>query len=169
MARISRLQPENAVDAIKSLLPICEQIVAETKDQFGDNMRRCMEQRAGAPTNDDAATKALDSIAGLCGVERWEYPGQVVRDVEIALGREAIRNSGMPVGEQPKQPKRPPPLSPGKSYDFWCPVCRAVVAPHARRDSDLVDDCSHHNGLWHCITSMPGGRGEWIWSHSLSD
>lgn len=33
----------------------------------------------------DAAQKALDDIAKLCGCERWEYPGQVVRDVEQAV------------------------------------------------------------------------------------
>lgn len=33
----------------------------------------------------DAATQAFDAIAELCGCKEWEYPGQVVRDVETAL------------------------------------------------------------------------------------
>jgi hypothetical protein len=32
-----------------------------------------------------AASDALDSIAVICGCPEWEYPGQVVRDVEGAL------------------------------------------------------------------------------------
>jgi hypothetical protein len=36
-------------------------------------------------TRTDAATLALDEIAKLCGCERWDYPGQVVRDVARAL------------------------------------------------------------------------------------
>jgi len=31
---------------------------------------------------DNAATDALDAIAKMCGCPDWEYPGQVVRDVE---------------------------------------------------------------------------------------
>jgi len=30
----------------------------------------------------DAASDALDAIAKLCGCPKWDYPGQVVRDVE---------------------------------------------------------------------------------------
>jgi hypothetical protein len=37
--------------------------------------------------HDDAATKAFDAIAELCGCKEWDYPGQVVRDVE-SLKRE---------------------------------------------------------------------------------
>ena len=39
----------------------------------------------------DAAEKALDDIAALCGCPEWEYPGQVVRDVQAAVdAREAL-------------------------------------------------------------------------------
>ena len=31
----------------------------------------------------DASVKALDDIAALCGCDEWEYPGQVVRDVQF--------------------------------------------------------------------------------------
>jgi len=34
------------------------------------------------PENKSAATKAFDAISELCGAPEWEYPGQVVRDVE---------------------------------------------------------------------------------------
>jgi len=33
-----------------------------------------------------AAMDALNKIAKLCGCEEWDYPGQVVRDVQSALG-----------------------------------------------------------------------------------
>lgn len=33
-------------------------------------------------SRNDAATKAFDEIAKLCGCEKWEYPGQIVRDVQ---------------------------------------------------------------------------------------
>ncbi len=41
------------------------------------------------PLNDkNAAVLALDEISALCGDSTdWEYPGQVVRSVELALGR----------------------------------------------------------------------------------
>ena len=40
----------------------------------------------------DAATTALDAIAKLCGCPRWDYPGQVVRDVgALATERDAAR------------------------------------------------------------------------------
>ena len=38
-----------------------------------------------------AAEDALDAIAAACGCPRWEYPGQVVRDVEAA--RERMREA----------------------------------------------------------------------------
>jgi len=36
----------------------------------------------------DAAESALDEIAALCGCPRWEYPGQVVRDVAALLSEQ---------------------------------------------------------------------------------
>lgn len=33
----------------------------------------------------NAAEKALDDIAILCGCPQWEYPGQIVRDVERVI------------------------------------------------------------------------------------
>lgn len=40
-----------------------------------------------------AAEEALDKIAALCGCPSWDYPGQVVRDVEQAIGRSGNRPS----------------------------------------------------------------------------
>lgn len=37
----------------------------------------------------EAATDALDKIAKLAGCEEWDYPGQVVRDVELLVARGA--------------------------------------------------------------------------------
>lgn len=47
----------------------------------------------------DAAEKALDDIAALCGCPEWEYPGQVVRDVQAVI--DARRRDSLPgcVGE----------------------------------------------------------------------
>lgn len=36
---------------------------------------------AGYVPRDNGATDALDAINKLCGCERWDYPGQIVRDV----------------------------------------------------------------------------------------
>lgn len=36
----------------------------------------------------DAATAALDAIATLCGSPAWEYPGQVVRDMQAVVERD---------------------------------------------------------------------------------
>lgn len=35
--------------------------------------------------HEDASTPAFDEIAKLCGCPEWEYPGQVVRDVEAVV------------------------------------------------------------------------------------
>lgn len=37
----------------------------------------------------DGATDALDKIAKMCGCPQWDYPGQVVRDVECLHGYNA--------------------------------------------------------------------------------
>lgn len=40
----------------------------------------------------DAALGALDKIATICGCPSWDYPGQVVRDVQQLQGeRDAAR------------------------------------------------------------------------------
>ena len=42
--------------------------------------------------SDDAATKALDAIAKLCGCPEWGYPGQIVRDVgRVVAARDEAR------------------------------------------------------------------------------
>lgn len=44
------------------------------------------------PPAKDAATEAFDAIAKLCGCPEWDYPGQLVRDVErLARERDAAR------------------------------------------------------------------------------
>lgn len=37
---------------------------------------------APAPYDNSAATSAFDAIALLCSIPHWDYPGQLVRDVE---------------------------------------------------------------------------------------
>jgi hypothetical protein len=40
----------------------------------------------------DASELALDAIAAACGCPTWEYPGQVVRDVEAVVAeRDELR------------------------------------------------------------------------------
>lgn len=44
------------------------------------------------PPAKDAATEAFDAIAKLCGCPEWDYPGQLVRDVErLARERDEAR------------------------------------------------------------------------------
>jgi hypothetical protein len=47
--------------------------------------------------DDPAVVKAFDQIAEACGCEEWEYPGQLVRDVE-ALAEDRDRWKGLFVG-----------------------------------------------------------------------
>lgn len=54
-----------------------------------DEVERLTEENR---TRGDAATKALDAIAKLCGCPQWDYPGQVVRDVgAVTTERDALR------------------------------------------------------------------------------
>lgn len=42
--------------------------------------------------HEDASTPAFDEIAKLCGCPQWEYPGQVIRDVErVVKERDELR------------------------------------------------------------------------------
>jgi hypothetical protein len=47
---------------------------------FWDNLIAAIEQEQ---SSDNAAMDALNDVATLCGCPDWEYPGQVVRDVEL--------------------------------------------------------------------------------------
>lgn len=38
-----------------------------------------------ADAHEDASTPAFDEIAKLCGCPTWEYPGQVIRDVQLVV------------------------------------------------------------------------------------
>lgn len=54
-----------------------------------DEVERLTEENR---TRGDAATKALDAIAKLCGCPQWDYPGQVARDVgALATERDRAR------------------------------------------------------------------------------
>jgi vacuolar-type H+-ATPase subunit D/Vma8 len=44
-----------------------------------------------------AAVQALNAIAKLCGCEQWEYPGQLVRDVERLRAESAAKDAGFAV------------------------------------------------------------------------
>lgn len=57
---------------------------------IGRNGREAWEIAAEAACEahpDCPAANALDKIAKMCGAPDWEYPGQVVRDVQDALER----------------------------------------------------------------------------------
>ena len=40
-----------------------------------------------------AAEDALDAIAVLCGCPQWDYPGQIVRDVQMLVRQIAVRDT----------------------------------------------------------------------------
>lgn len=44
-----------------------------------------LQARREAEKPQDAATEAFDAIASMCGCPHWDYPGQVVRDVEAFI------------------------------------------------------------------------------------
>ena len=54
-------------------------------DRLRDEVKRLKKENA---TSNNAAEKALDAIAAICGCPKWDYPGQVIRDVE-RLARDA--------------------------------------------------------------------------------
>ena len=56
-----------------------------------------------------AAEDALDDIAWLCEAPRWEYPGQVVRDVCLALGIPYSRLRERPSLNRSPKPNTSPP------------------------------------------------------------
>lgn len=62
---------------------------AQSKDREAETLRARV-KRAEAQLEDSAARNALDKIAELCGCPEWDYPGQLVRDVE-ALKARAMR------------------------------------------------------------------------------
>ena len=57
----------------------------------------------------------------------------------------------------------PPKLAPNTPCDFWCPICRRVVAPKGRADPG--DPCGHNEELWHPSVCFAGR--EWIWSNKV--
>lgn len=48
-------------------------------------------QAASESSHTDAATEAFDAIAKACGCPEWDYPGQLVRDVEALAERLRVR------------------------------------------------------------------------------
>jgi hypothetical protein len=52
--------------------------------QSVDSVKRLLAENAALRTEAEsgAAVQAFNAIAKLCGCEQWEYPGQLVRDVE---------------------------------------------------------------------------------------
>jgi hypothetical protein len=65
-------------------------LLAGLAEQLPEGTPRTVDGIVGAVANialaldahEDASTPAFDEIAKLCGCPEWEYPGQVVRDVE---------------------------------------------------------------------------------------
>lgn len=57
-----------------------------------DVMERELTALRGVGSGGSAATQALNAIAAACGCAEWEYPGQVVRDVEaVVRERDTLR------------------------------------------------------------------------------
>lgn len=91
---------------------------------------------------DNPAVRALDEIARLCGCPEWEYPAQVVRDVEALCAKlEAAEQRldpmrGMRIVEVPARitgswdadgaPVEPPPPPPEEPPE--CPNCGALAS-----------------------------------------
>lgn len=52
------------------------------------------EARASRAPGTDAATLAFNDIAALCGCPDWDYPGQIVRDVEALVREREVARLG---------------------------------------------------------------------------
>ncbi len=63
---------------------------------IASTLRHAEELNLRAPHEPDAGEDALDAIAAACGCPDWEYPGQVVRDVEeVVRERDELRVKGL--------------------------------------------------------------------------
>lgn len=73
----------------------------------------------------NAAEDALDAIAALCGCSVWEYPNQVVRDVEaLAKGQHWNGNPNfVNCDGLPNTPHDPI----GVKRTTGCPACKALI------------------------------------------
>lgn len=77
--------------------------------------------------NKSAATDALDAIAKLCGVAEWDYPGQVVRDVALVLGRFRSALRGEIMGEHAYNGACPDRQEGVLSRDPECDQCKRLT------------------------------------------
>jgi outer membrane murein-binding lipoprotein Lpp len=60
-----------------------------------------------ATMNDNAAVNALNAIASICGCPDWDYPGQLVRDVEaLRTERDSARAEGRAADGQERHRRR---------------------------------------------------------------
>lgn len=81
------------------------------------------------PPGTDAASLAFDAIAALCGAPHWDYPGQIVRDVEALVGeRDRAREATAP---------RTKPPTPGEVRAME-KVWRGVDTPDMGEDAALM-------------------------------
>lgn len=83
------------------------EVGAEGPASVEDVARRAVAEirrlRAATETRNSAAEQALNEIAALCGCPEWEYPGQIVRDVKVALAR--ARQEGVESALRDKAPR----------------------------------------------------------------
>ena len=83
-----RLQAENkrllsADDFLQRLLDGLDEHLPHADERSVEDLVAAVADMAlKLDAHEDASTPAFDEIAKLCGCPEWEYPGQVVRDVE---------------------------------------------------------------------------------------
>lgn len=63
--------------------------VKKSSKKYASQALEALDEMMGTPSPCEtcAAKDALDAIAKECGCEKWEYPGQVVRDVQLLKGK----------------------------------------------------------------------------------
>lgn len=83
-ADVARLREERDA-AIADGRDLVGKAMVTYRDKVRDLTAERDEARQEAASHKDAATQAFDAIAALCGCPQWEYPGQVVRDVEALV------------------------------------------------------------------------------------
>lgn len=105
---------------------LAEQVAVEA---MTEGLRELAPERLA---EDTAAMRALDAIAKACGCPQWDYPGQVVRDVQSALDeyeRLAQQERRLTDAESCGCGRRL--LLDGHPL---CPDCRAAVAVEVERE-----------------------------------
>lgn len=155
----------------------------EHKDSVGRNFRQRMEielrEAFLAGYESQAAKLALDRISKLCGQETWDYPGEVVRDVQCLM--EGIKTALACVDEGtdaaeilrrmvPEARTKMPPLPrDGKARNIESSERHVLTMPYPDNPGKThYDGCYQVRGHHNCAVDIVNEANERIAKHQQS-